>query len=278
MIGPFVAGAAGLVAVSLLGVAWARREGDLVIGETSERPDPGTEGAEVGLLLRGSSLPVTAVVGAAAGWFLAGAVGSFGGVLAGAAVPVGLRRRRTARRVRRLDEQLIDAVGAIASAVRSGRSLTQSIAIAAGEVDAPLGGLLDEATGRASLGVPLDEILDDLGRSIGGPDARLVTGVLLLHRRVGGTLAGSLDDLSRTLRSRRDGARELRSLTAQARLSAAILGLLPLGFFLFLSIVARSDVEAAYRSTAGATAIGLGLALQGAAFLWIRSLLRVDGP
>ena len=65
-------------------------------------------------------------------------------------------------------------------------------------------------------------------------------------------------------------------ITAQARLSATILRLLPFGFFLFLSVVARRAVEAAYRSAAGLSAIGLGLALQGAAFVWIRQLLRVE--
>jgi tight adherence protein B len=277
MITPFVAGAAGVVAVSLLGAVWSRREGELVTGETGERPKPATRTTDsVGSLLGRATIPVATAIGAVAGWLLAGAVGVVGGALAGVAVPVGLDRRRTARRAQRLNEQLIDAVGAIASAVRSGRSLTQSIAVAAAEVDAPLSRLLGEAADRASLGVPLDQVLEDAGRSIGGADARLVTGVLLLHRRTGGALASSLDDLSRTLRSRHDAARELRSLTAQARMSATILGLLPIGFFLFLAVVARSDVEAAYRSTAGATAIGLGLVLQGAAFLWIRRLLRVD--
>jgi tight adherence protein B len=146
----------------------------------------------------------------------------------------------------------------------------------AAEVGPPLGPLLGEAVDRVALGIPVDEALTTLAEAVGGADARLVVGVLALHRRVGGAMATSLEDLVRTLRARRDGARELRSLTAQARLSAAILGLLPIGFFLFLSVVARRDVEAAYRTTVGASAIAIGLALQAAAFLWIRRLLRVE--
>jgi tight adherence protein B len=122
----------------------------------------------------------------------------------------------------------------------------------------------------------MDEALDRFADAVGGSDVRLVSGVLKVHRRTGGALAASLDDVARTLADRREAARELRSLTAQARLSAAILGLLPLGFFLFLSVVARRDIESAYRTTAGGSAIGIGLALQGAAFVWIRRLLRVD--
>jgi tight adherence protein B len=229
---------------------------------------------------RTHSVPVSSLVGAtvggAIGGLLAGPPGVVGGVLVLGAFPILRARRRATRWAAHMQEQLIDAVTAIASALRAGRSLVQALEVAAGEVADPLGGLLSDAVDRAGLGVPVDEVLDDLATQIGGPDARLVTGVLRLHRRTGGALAASLDDLVRTLRARRDGGRELGSLTAQARLSAAILGLLPFGFFLFLSVVARRDVEAAYRSAAGASAIGIGLALQGAAFVWIRALLRVE--
>jgi tight adherence protein B len=218
---------------------------------------------------------VTGGLGSVLGALLAGPPGLVIG-LAAAAAPHVLDRHRSARRSQLIEEQLIDAVGAVASALRSGRSLVQSLEVAADEVHAPLGTILSEGVDRMTLGVPFEEVVDELAERVGSSDARLVTGVLRLHRRTGGALAASLDDVSRTLRARRDGARELRSLTAQARLSAAILGLLPLGFFVFLSIVARRDVETAYRTSAGASAIGVGLALQGLAFVWIRRLLRVE--
>jgi tight adherence protein B len=100
--------------------------------------------------------------------------------------------------------------------------------------------------------------------------------VLRLHRRTGGALAATLEELASTLRARRSAARELRSLTAQSRLSANVLGLLPLGFFAFLSVVARDDMVAAIATPAGALAILLGLVLQAAAYVWIRRLLRIE--
>src|SRR5918992_3308735 len=96
-----------------------------------------------------------------------------------------------------------------------------------------------------------------------------------LHPAGGGELPSVLDQVVRTLRQRRAAERELRSLTAQARLSGVVLGLLPVGFFLFLALVARSDIEAALHTPAGAAAIAVGLTLDAAAFLWIRKLLRV---
>ena len=262
-------------AIVLLGAAIATQGRDRLLARMGEEPSPSRRGRPSIGLPRAAIAILAGGAGAALGALIAGPPGIVLG-LAAAAVPFLRDRRRVARRSQLLEEQLIDAVGAIASALRSGRSLVQSLEVAADEVEAPLGDLLSEGIDRASLGVPFEEVLDGLAERIGTSDARLITGVLQLHRRTGGALAASLDDVIRTLRARRDGARELRSLTAQARLSAGILGLLPLGFFLFLSVVARRDVETAYRTTAGASAIGIGLALQGLAFVWIRRLLRVE--
>lgn len=217
-----------------------------------------------------------AVGGGCVGALVGGPVVGIAVGVASAIAPVAMDRKRNAGRRTAIDGQLLDAVTAIASALRSGRSLGQALTTAADEADDPLSTILADTAHAASLGVPMDEALDRFADAVGGSDVRLVSGVLKVHRRTGGALAASLDDVAKTLADRREAARELRSLTAQARLSAAILGLLPLGFFLFLSVVARRDIESVYRTTAGASAIGIGLALQGAAFVWIRRLLRVD--
>jgi tight adherence protein B len=110
---------------------------------------------------------------------------------------------------------------------------------------------------------------------VGTDDARLVVGVLTLHRRSGGDLPHVLDQVAATLRERSEAAREVRALTAQARLSGAILGLLPIGFFAFLWTTSRANIEGAFGSPIGITAIVIGVVLECIAFLWIRSLLEV---
>jgi tight adherence protein B len=220
------------------------------------------------------------VAGAAAavfvGYRIAGAAGSLAALAAAVVVPRWLGRRRGRRLERRMQEHLAEAAALIATAMRSGRSLLQAIELSADELDPSLGSTFRRLVDRAELGDPMDEAIDAWAAEVGGPDARLVAGVLKLHRRTGGSLSEALEDLADTLRFRRSAARELESLTAQARLSATILGLLPIGFFLFLSVVARDDLEAAYETPAGMAAIGVGFALQGAAYLWIRALLRVE--
>ncbi|HEU4355935.1 MAG TPA: type II secretion system F family protein [Actinomycetota bacterium] len=185
-------------------------------------------------------------------------------------------RRRRPPRTDVLQGQLADAASAIASASRAGLSLRQAVQVAAEQTPPPVGEALREVVDRTSLGASLDEALEGWAAASPIPDVRLATAVLRLHRRTGGALAPVLEGLAKTLRERRAAVREVRSLTAQARLSGAILGLLPVGFFLFLWLTARRDMAAALGTSLGRTAIAVGLGLEAAAFLWIRRLLRVE--
>ena len=139
----------------------------------------------------------------------------------------------------------------------------------------PLAPALAHVVDSVHLGGSLDAALDTWATAVGTEDARLLVGVLTLHRRSGGDLPRVLDQVAATLRERSEAAREVRSLTAQARLSGAILGLLPIGFFAFLWMTSRGDVEGAFDSPIGIAAVVTGLVLEGIAFLWIRSLLEV---
>lgn len=186
------------------------------------------------------------------------------------------RIRRPGRRTDLIQAQLADTISAIAAATRTGMSLLQAVELAAEQATDPIAIPLRDVVRRIRLGVPLEDSLDGWIGAMPVPDVRLAVGVLRLHRAVGGVLAPTLEGLARTLRERRAAVRELRSLTAQARLSGAILGLLPVGFFGFLWLASRSDMVVAARSPAGRTAIALGLALDLVAFFWIRRLLRVD--
>jgi tight adherence protein B len=267
--------AAGLVVVSttcLTGVMVAERSrrllGRLMLDRVSAVPT--------------FRVPRNALVamGVVAAWFIgarvAGVVGSLAATAVAVTAPAMVARRHERRREIATQERLAEAVSLVASAMRSGRSLHQAIELAATDLDPPLGSTFRRLADRTGLGDPMDESIDAWAGDVGGPDARLVAGVLKLHRRTGGSLAASLENLAGTLRDRRASARELGSLTAQARLSATILGLLPIGFFLFLSVIARRDLEAAYQTPTGVAAIGFGFALQGAAYVWIRHLLRVE--
>jgi len=217
-----------------------------------------------------------AVIGAgAAGWVVGRAVG-----LVTAVVALVVARALRARRADAIlpvvrQERLADAIGAIAAAVRAGSSLPQAIGYAMGEAETPVRVDLERLIADLDVGVPLDTAVTSWAERMATPDADLVAGALDLHRRSGGDLPAVLDQVTVTIRERVSIAREVRSLTAQARLSAWILGCLPIGFFGFLWLTARQDIQGALSTPVGVACVLVGLLLEACAFAWIRHLLVV---
>jgi tight adherence protein B len=215
---------------------------------------------------------------------IAGGVGALvvaGPVLAAAVVAAAvtlrqvIARRRRASGRRRAGEQLADAVAAIAAGLRAGGSLVQAFAYARDEADEPLRSDLSDLVERIDLGTPVGEALSVWADVRDSEDVRLIAGVLDLHRRSGGDLPAVLDGVAATLRERRAAQRELRALTAQARLSGSILGLLPIAFFGFLLLTSRAEMLRALATPLGSTALAVGLGMELLAFLWIRRLVEV---
>jgi tight adherence protein B len=205
--------------------------------------------------------------------------GPTGGVL-GLALAIGITRAGRVQRRRTLatrrDEQLADAVTAITAAVRAGMSVPQALAYAMHEAEPPGADDLARVVAEIDVGVPLAEAVDAWAARSGSDDVQLVAGALDLHRRSGGDLPAVLDQVAGTIRERVAVGRETRALTAQARLSGWILGVLPIGFFAFLWVTSRRDIEGALATPAGIGSILVGLTLEVGAFFWIRSLLDVS--
>ena len=196
-------------------------------------------------------------------------------VSAAAILRIVIARRRRASGRRRAGEQLADAVAAIAAGLRAGGSLIQALAYARDEAEEPLRSELSHLVERVDVGTPVGEALSAWADVRDSEDVRLIAGVLDLHRRSGGDLPAVLDGVAATLRERRAAQREVRALTAQARLSGSILGLLPIAFFAFLLLTSRAEMLRALASPIGTTALAVGLGMELLAFVWIRRLVEV---
>ena len=200
---------------------------------------------------------------------------AIGGVASATVIHYLARRHRRKSQRHRAAEQIADAISALSAGLRAGLSLSQSFAYARDEADEPLRSDLATLVDKIDLGMPVGEALSDWADARGSEDVLLIVGVLDLHRRSGGDLPTVLDSLAGTLRERRAAFRDVRALTAQARLSGVILGMLPIGFFGFLLLTSRREMLHAIGTPLGGTALGIGLGLELLAFLWIRHLLEV---
>jgi tight adherence protein B len=131
------------------------------------------------------------------------------------------------RRISRFEEQLPDTLSILASSVRGGFSLFQALQLIAKEASEPSKTEFLRVMHQISLGAPMDDALGDLARRIPTEDVDILVTAIGLQHQTGGNLAHVLDIVATTVRERHRVQREIRSLTAQVRFSALLLGALP---------------------------------------------------
>jgi tight adherence protein B len=221
-----------------------------------------------------AALATAAFVGAVFGGRIAGPVGGIAGALGGPSAVEGWLARRRAADVPRSEEQLREIVGALAAAVRAGRSVRLALEEAARDAEAPLSDDLHAALRAMDVGEPIDGALQRLASRPVLPDARLLVTALAVHRRTGGELPVLLDELSDVIGQRLEARREARALLAQGRASGAVLAVLPVAFVALLSGTGGDGLGAFYRTPLGSVLLLAGLALDGLGFVWIRRLVR----
>jgi len=174
-------------------------------------------------------------VGAALGnwWIMPGPVGWLPG-LALAAVPYLYLLQKRARRLRRLAEQLPEAIDLMSRGLRAGQALPATIETIAQECDDPLRSVFRRAADEQSFGLPFREAMVNISRRIPVADFQFLVTAILVQKETGGNLAQILDKASHVIRERVRVAGQLRIRTAQGRLTGWILVGLP--FVLFIGM------------------------------------------
>lgn len=227
--------------------------------------------------------PAPAVVAVAAGglgatWLAAGPGAAV--VLAGLAAVVPLidvaRRHSAARHAR--DAQLPEALDRLAAALRSGSSLALALSDVGEALDPPLGPEIAAVAAAAGRGRPLPLVLDEWSADRGDAGTRLAATALVLATIVGSAPARAVDGVAATLRERLDLAAERRALAVQARTSALVLSVAPVGFAALLVLADTAAAGFLLGSPAGWACLAAGLLLDGAGAWWMARLSQGGDP
>src|SRR5260370_14335736 len=136
-----------------------------------------------------------------------------------------LRCRR--KRLRVLERQLPEAVDMISRALRAGHSFSSAIGMLGSEFAEPMGGEFRIVFDEINYGVTLNDALMNLATRVPVPELRYFVIAVLIQRETGGNLAEILDSIAALVRARLQLFDKVRVLSAEGRLSAWILGLLP---------------------------------------------------
>ncbi len=200
-------------------------------------------------------------VGAAA-MVVVGTVGSVVGLL--------VRGDRSDQQLRRQLPGFVDALG---RQLRAGRSLPQAFEELRHGYGHPLDRDLSLMSRRLDRGRALDEELARWARSRSLVELGLVTTALALGQRSGGARVAALEAVGQTLRDQQAVARELTALTAQARVSAAVVAAAPLAFAGLLWLSGVAPVPSPDRPPVLAAMV-VGLVLDGIGLVWMRRIGR----
>ncbi len=166
-------------------------------------------------------------------------------------VPLAVLQTFVDRRSRLFASQLPDVLKLTASSLRAGFSLVQGLDSVTRQVREPSRGELQRVLAEARLGRPIDEALGDAAARIHNRDFSESVVAVRIQQETGGNLAGLFDTLAETMVQRLQMRRQVRTLTAEGRLSAYILGIMPLALGIFIFVVNRPYELVLFHSTAG---------------------------
>jgi len=186
-----------------------------------------------------------------------------------------VERAAPGRRLARRDAQLPDALDRLAAAIRAGQAIGPALVELARTAPDPLGPDLRGVAARLAHGAPVATALAHwAGVPSASADVRLVAAALTLGADAGGEVARAVDRISVTLRERAELRGEVRALATQARASAAVLTLAPLGFAVLVASVEPDAIAFLLTTPIGLLCLVLGLALDVAGAMWMSRITR----
>ena len=213
------------------------------------------------------------IVGGAVTQSIVGALVAF--VVTALLPPAFLNFKAAARR-RQFVTQLPDMLQLLSGSLRAGYSLMQAVEAVSAEVDGPMGRELRRIVTEARLGRPLEESMDDSAERMGSADFAWAVMAIRIQREVGGNLAELLMTVAETMIARERLRREVKALTAEGRISAIVLGILPLGLGLAMYVINRPYIETLFHETVGNVMLGGAILLAGVGFWWMYKTIQIE--
>jgi tight adherence protein B len=165
------------------------------------------------------------------------------------------------RRIFNFAEQLPDAIDIITRGVRAGLPFSSSVTLVAREMADPVATEFGMLVDEIAFGLDVRSALDNLYRRVGQEDLVFLTVAVSIQSQTGGNLGEILSRLSKLMRSRSKMRLKINALSAEGRLSAVALTLLPFALFLIINFLSPAYYSTLRGNALLEPAIYLGLSL-----------------
>lgn len=210
---------------------------------------------------------VTALLASSLFWGLLAATG----IAVAAATAAGAVFAKDREALRDRTPQVLQSLG---RCLASGLTLQQTFRQVGEEVPGPVGRMFSTAAHRLETGAGASEALGFLRQTTDVEELRFLAVALDVQHRTGGSMRQVLDSARQTVLANLDLSRQLRVQTAQARLSARVVTLLPFGLLAVLQLLSPGFMDPFFDGVAGAVLLAVALMLQAAGIVMVRRILK----
>ena len=191
--------------------------------------------------------------------------------------------RRKSSQLGAFNKQLPDTITLLANGLRAGSSFLQAVELVVRESRPPMSTEFSRVIREVNLGLPFEAAMENMVRRVRSEDLELMATAINIQHTVGGNLAEILDSIAFTIRERIRIKGEIRTLTAQQRLSGYVVGFLPIALAGFLFVAAPNFMSPMFEKPPEALGLPLGvviLAFGGfmmfIGFLLIRKIVDIE--
>lgn len=172
--------------------------------------------------------------------------------------------------------QLPGALSLLRNSVEAGMSFLQSMELVAQEMDPPISEEFSKVIHEAQVGVDLRVSFDRMLERVDSQELQLVTIAVLIQREVGGNLSEILDTILETIRERIQLKGEIKALTAQGRLSAAVIGIIPVALAVIMNFINPEYMSPLFSSTLGQIILGMAGVSECVGVYLILKIMKID--
>lgn len=183
---------------------------------------------------------------------------------------------KRSRRILQFEEKFPEAIDLIARALRAGHAFTTGLGMVAEEIPDPVGGEFKLLYDRQNFGMPLPDALRSFAERVPLLDARFFATAVLTQREAGGNLSEVLDNLSRVVRERFKVKRQVRVISAHARMTGWVLVALPPATALALMAVSPENMKVLVTDPLGIQMVVAAVILQVTGGLIVKKLVNVE--
>lgn len=202
-------------------------------------------------------------------------IGTVLGAIA-ALVPYFVIRHLETKRRARLEVQLVDGLASMASGVRAGLNLVQSMQLLVQNQTGPIEQEFGQILREYEMGMDLNQAMRQASDRIGSQLYRLTFTAIEMHRLRGGDSGESMDRIAESIREIQRLEGKLDAITAQGRVQANMMAMMAIVIIVMMMVIFPDDTAMLFTETTGRIILLTAIGMVTAGYLWIKKIMQVD--